>query len=225
MGCDIHLITQARETAESPWSPVKVDYRCPDCEGTGKVEHKNPEYTRCIDCRGTGKARGYDRRNYDMFAQLADVRNGRGFAGIKTGEGFIPISKPRGLPEGYAPPDVDDEELWLGDHSHSWLTLAELLAYDIERCTTHQGVLSKAEWEAWDRKGPPRGWCGDVMGPGVRIVSDEVARSGDEPFTYVRVHWGITYRQAGGIFWSDFVPALQKLGAPENVRIIFGFDS
>jgi hypothetical protein len=37
-------------------------------------------------------------RNYDLFAILADVRNGRGFAGVVTGTGFDPISNPRGLP-------------------------------------------------------------------------------------------------------------------------------
>lgn len=38
-------------------------------------------------------------RNYDLFAILADVRNGRGFAGIVTGTGFDPISDPKGLPD------------------------------------------------------------------------------------------------------------------------------
>jgi hypothetical protein len=37
-------------------------------------------------------------RNYDLFAILADVRNGTGFAGVVTGKGFVPISEPRGFP-------------------------------------------------------------------------------------------------------------------------------
>lgn len=223
MGCDIHLITQARETAGSPWSRVKVTYTCPDCGGTGETEHRLPEYRRCFDCGGTGQARGYHRRNYNMFAQLAGVRNGVGFAGIKTGEGFVPISAPRGFPDGFTPPEGDGE--WLGDHSFSWLTLAELLAYDGEQRTVNEGVIDKAVWEKWDRKGSPPFYSGDVWGGGTQIVSDDVAREGSKPFTHVRVRWGVTYREAGGIFWSHFVPALQKLGAPENVRIIFGFDS
>ena len=39
-----------------------------------------------------------DPRSYNTFAMLADVRNGRGFAGIKTSDGFPYIHKPRGLP-------------------------------------------------------------------------------------------------------------------------------
>lgn len=225
MGCDIHLVTQVRETAESPWREVEVAYTCPDCDGTGEVEHRMPEYRRCLDCGGTGKAKGYNRRNYDVFGQLADVRNGRGFAGVKTGEGFVPISQPRGLPDGFVPPDPENDEGWLGDHSFSWLTLAELLAYDVERQTGKQGVLSKSEWEAWDRKGRPPSYSGNVVGSAVTVVSDEVAREGKVSFTHVRVRWGSSYRDAGGIFWSAFVPALTRLGAPENVRIVFGFDS
>lgn len=40
----------------------------------------------------------YDNRNYDVFAILADVRNGSGFAGVSTGEGFAPIAPRRGIP-------------------------------------------------------------------------------------------------------------------------------
>lgn len=39
-----------------------------------------------------------DPRSYNTFAMLADVRNGRGFAGIKTSDGFPYIHEPRGLP-------------------------------------------------------------------------------------------------------------------------------
>ena len=39
-----------------------------------------------------------DPRSYNTFAMLANVRNGRGFAGIKTSDGFPYIHEPRGLP-------------------------------------------------------------------------------------------------------------------------------
>jgi hypothetical protein len=38
-------------------------------------------------------------RNYDVFSILADVRNGYGFAGVKTSSGFTPIAGGRGLPD------------------------------------------------------------------------------------------------------------------------------
>ena len=40
----------------------------------------------------------YGDRNYNLFAILANVRNGTAFAGCKTGEGFNPISNPKGVP-------------------------------------------------------------------------------------------------------------------------------
>jgi len=41
----------------------------------------------------------YGDRNYNAFAILADVRNGYGFAGCDTGDGFVPISTPKGFPD------------------------------------------------------------------------------------------------------------------------------
>lgn len=32
-------------------------------------------------------------------------------------------------------------------------------------------------------------------------------------------------RTAMGEFWDDFLPAIESLGAPEDIRIVFGFDS
>src|SRR5690242_3218591 len=71
-------------------------------------------------------------RNYWAFSVMADVRNGSGFAGCDTGKPVEPISKPRGLPAdtSIADTDADFEDpayIWLGDHSHSWLLLSELM--------------------------------------------------------------------------------------------------
>lgn len=223
MGCDIHLLVQRRESDGAPWRTVTVDYECPECEGTGtKVYPRSPEPIACIDCRGTKRQWGYSARNYCVFGQLADVRNGVGFAGIDTGDRFEPIAEQRGLPDGVEADGVEGP--WLGDHSFSWLTLAELLTYDIDRISRHRGVCSKTAWERWDGKGPPEDVCGDVWGAGVMIGTEEQARAG-EAVTHVRISWPSTYREAGGQFWRHFVPALTKLGDPENVRIVFGFDS
>lgn len=46
-----------------------------------------------------GVAVAGDPRSYNTFAMLADVRNGRGFAGVKTSNGFPVIHEQRGLPE------------------------------------------------------------------------------------------------------------------------------
>ena len=55
-----------------------------------------------------------DGRDYRLFAALAGVRNY---------DGVPPISEPRGLPEDADPATLDSD---VGDHSQSWLTLAEL---------------------------------------------------------------------------------------------------
>jgi hypothetical protein len=228
MGCDIHMIVQKRETLDAPWVTVREGFcHCDDCDGVGKrtYEHdqtKQPVTEDCYWCKGSGKVTSYNGRNYDLFAQLADVRNGSGCAGIDTGDGFIPIAERRGLPEGMSEwPDGEDEEgdnVWLGDHSHSWLTLAELLAYDTERGTVCRGVVSRAEFEAWDGASAPASYCGDISGPSVVKVSAKAARQG-APGTHVKISWTETYRQAGGRFWSKYVPALQTLGAPDCVRV------
>lgn len=71
---------------------------------------------------------GKDDRNYDTFAVYADVRNGVGFAGISTGEGWTPIAQPRGLPPDFEVWRESHHGTWMGDHSYSWLTLAEIEA-------------------------------------------------------------------------------------------------
>ena len=54
------------------------------------------------ECHRAGIAFGADDPTFDppaVFAALADVRNGYGFAGVPTHEAIKPISEARGLPE------------------------------------------------------------------------------------------------------------------------------
>lgn len=89
------------------------------------------------------KGEAYDGRNYDAFAILADVRNGRGFAGVKTGEGFNPIADPKGVPSDASPEYKEEVESWEGDgHSHSYFTVAELKAYNWNQTTISSGLVS-----------------------------------------------------------------------------------
>lgn len=74
----------------------------------------------------------YVERSYYTFSILANVRNGYGFAGVPTGAGFVPISMPKGLPNDMSTELVNQQDDCgtLGDHSHSWLTVKELLDYN-----------------------------------------------------------------------------------------------
>jgi hypothetical protein len=148
-------------------------------------------------------------RNYNVFAILADVRNGSGFAGIKTGNGFKPIAEPRGLPDDlcaeirdYQYDDDHDEKDWgknLGDHSFSWLTLREVLEYDYEQTTKETGVLGIKEFIKLERERNrgyrdedlprPDSWAGDISGPGVVHLPAAEARRLIESWGLKPMHW------------------------------------
>lgn len=119
-------------------------------------------------------------RDYDCFAILADVRNGHGFAGIKTGDGFEPIisftdgdgelAHRRGWPTDCCS-ELKAEDI---DHSPSWLTLQELQAYDwkgqIARKTGVVSLPDYIEWRAQKTSRAPERYSGGVMGPSVETL-------------------------------------------------------
>lgn len=189
-------------------------------------------------------------RNYDVFAILADVRNGAGFAGVKTGEGFNPISKPRGLPHDlseelkreYDP--NDDSANYLGDHSFSWLIFREIFDYDYNQTTTLCGVVNAEAFRNWDwseysRQHNPKEWCGDVSGRDVRHVSNAEMRKLIAPYVerhedlpkemirnlFTRIEWTQTYWQCARNFLLALKWATPEGVSYDNLRLVFGFDS
>lgn len=159
MGCDIHLYVERRD-AEGNWNSADTWFSDPD-DPTRKSLYK----------WGPGLARVagpiYDDRNYDLFAILAGVRNGRG-------DGFTPISEPRGMPKD-ASLDVAaaSESMDSDGHSHSWLTLQEILRYDWTQTATKRGVVDPVEWARWRDHGAPNAWSGAVYGNRVTHHSPE----------------------------------------------------
>jgi hypothetical protein len=83
----------------------------------------------------------FDWRSYSNFAFLAGVRN---YSDI------TPISDPRGLPEDAA--DSDDEYGGArgGDHSFSWLSLEELLAFNYDAITEDRRVTVQIGPNCWN---------------------------------------------------------------------------
>lgn len=241
MGCDIHCYVEKRDG--SKW--VSAD-RWEPCEYEPDSGRKTVPYG----------SRIYSGRNYDLFGILADVRNGRGFAGIRTGAGFNPISEPKGLPVDVSPEVKAESEGWGCDgHSHSWLTLSELLAYDWTQETEHQGDVDGVTFEKWARwnraKGEaPEYWCGSCSGSSIIHISPEdmearvkelnaelagmkdVTFAQREELTKARlgdlhtiVTWRQPYYKAVRSFLSDTMPRLFRLGSPDNVRLVFWFDN
>ncbi len=199
MGTDIHLTAEVFE--DGRWHLAEVDL---------------PEY-----------------RNYRAFAVLADVRNGYTFAGMDSGDPVIPISYPRGFPkdmslelrelldvedeedwlgdEGMGDFSVDDEEpevIWLGDHSFSWVTLEELINYDLDQPVTLRGRVSPEAARRWrENREPPNAVAAYASNPGL-----------------VTLEWQRPLRESASLV-VDLIDALRPLGEPRDVRIVFGFDN
>lgn len=202
MGCDIH-----------EW----VEVRDPGCNDVGpwKMSTYSPELW----------------RNYDMFAILANVRNGHGFAGVKTGESFNPICEPKGVPEDASPEYLAEVEQWDADgHSHSWFTVQELLDYDWNQETQKQGWCSASEYLVFKEKGAPTSYSGGVMGGQIKHVSNEemdrLIESGQSTVNhYTLVKWKIKYKDHCQQLLEEVLPKLRELGPPEDVRLVFFFDN
>ena len=220
MGCDIHLYVE-RQDETGRW--IAVDEWTRDAEDDNRLSLKDWQ-----DGFYTG-------RNYGLFAILADVRNGQGFAGIKTGDGFNPIEPPRGLPVDCSPEVREYSEQWGVDgHSHSWFTVKELMAYDWTQVSQLCGVVDAKTFEHWDRcKGfepRPREYSGDVFGGSVRKVTNDqmrllIKQGANTDNTYTRVEWAEPYHQVAGRFLSDTLPRLWRVGPADKVRIVFWFDN
>ena len=235
MGCDIHLYVERKKVIDDEWA--SVDEWGPD-----------EDYPECltVDWRN----HFYRDRNYRLFAILADVRNGYGFAGCDTGERLIPIAEPRGLPE-----DVSDlvraESDYLGGdgHSHSWLTLAELLTYDWTQTATLRGWINGpacADWMRWrDEEPGPKTYSGGVSGQRIQHVPiaelearvQAIWTSGGKfaeweqrireelEHVYAQAEWKQSYASCCRKWWSETMPRLLHVGEPERVRIVFWFDN
>ena len=187
---------------------------------------------------------GGDDRNYDTFAVLAGIRNGRGFAGCVTGEAWPVMSEPRGLPEDLEMDEDDDSRCdgkWFGDHSHSWLTLAEMETFWEElKNNQHKtiGCISVPQFKnLMLHKEIPTAWSGGVSGGEIKLVdlSDkenlseiEIARLTKDA-TDVRASW---FRRVEDSCWGlvKIMEHLRSIAADngveaKDVRFVFGFDS
>lgn len=224
MGTDIHFYAETRPTETSDWSSVD--------------QRKLDEFMGILAVP-FGKS-FYSSRNYDLFAILADVRNGTGFAGVPTSSGFNPISPPRGLPAKLDPRIQEQADSFASDgHSHSWFTLDEILAFDWTQTVTKFGVVSLveyAEWKRWRASAGlgPEEYSAHVAGSSVRHITqpeaNDLVDNGEAElpkyeFTYIKISWQSTYSMLCREFWYSTIPRLLALGRPENTRIVFWFDN
>lgn len=192
MGCDIHMRIERR--VDGQW--VDVPY-ADSWDLKWRKDYWRPGEILLSD--------EFDGRNYDLFGILANVRNGT------WGEEFTPIAEPRGWPpDSPTNPhggDDDDENFWGGDHSFSWVTLAELEAYP---------------WDGTTRK---RGWVSHEQATQFRL-------DGKRPEHYSAagnhgeyIEWDQDIRSDVRNWPDKFLPVLRMLGASDDVRLVFGFDN
>lgn len=88
MGCDIHDFAEVRHQ-DGSWRRARDAFENPYYKPDRPEGERNRRF--CSSPCGN--------RNYCLFAILADVRNGIGFAGCDTSDRFNVIAEPRGLPE------------------------------------------------------------------------------------------------------------------------------
>lgn len=239
MGCDIHLYVEKKIngvwTSQDKWHTYS----------RAGWNYATIEYA----------DRFYSERNYDLFAILANVRNGYGFAFTKTGGGLTPIALPKGVPSDVSLEVLRDIEEWSGDgHSHSYFTLKELLEYDWTKVTNKEGYVSLESWLRWtkfsNKTSGPDAYASMVSGAGITHVteqqayqlleSDEIslkdkpwhdceALCKNNPGTFVHITWNEPYYSRARGFLSTALPKLLALSdgleGASDVRIVFFFDN
>jgi len=164
-------------------------------------------------------------RDYRLFSVLAGVRN--------TTKA-IPISLPKGIPNDVsdAVHENIDQCSFLGDHSHSFLTLEEILNFNWDQKHVFNKIVNENEFKTFISKGIPNSWCSCVAGPNVRIVSNKRMKQivSLEPLWgqllfYTKVKWELSYKKSSPYFIEKFIPKLKALGEPHKIRIVFCFDN
>lgn len=244
MGCDIHMIAEAKRTfsEKTEWDTIGRMFKDPywkedQLSTISQYDDEDGEY----EWNERYTTEPYSGRNYNLFAILADVRNGRGFAGIKTGQGFNPIAEPKGIPDDASFYTKKFLNSYGADgHSHSYFTLKELKEYDWAQVTNLYGVVDAKGYQEFKINGKPSYWSGEVWGGGVSKVSnqemDNLIKNDPDivnakwPNTryHTSVEWSITYAESVGSFLTETIPNLEKLLAFDNVedvRILFFFDN
>lgn len=164
MGCDIHFYVEQSTDKGETWEPAGEVTR--NAEHAGTPDGWGPE----LEAQSW-----YNGRNYSLFAMLADVRNGRGFAGVEIGRPVTPIDDPRGLPANVSDVVKGMSDSWGVDgHSHSWFGLEELLAVPWDQNTiTHSGMVDADNFYRARRFGKPDSSCGGISGPGIEHVTPD----------------------------------------------------
>ena len=227
MGCDIHDYVEVKKNGR--WEKVgavfPAPYHDPDrsvdvhmCWETGEFftgyhpSRQEPCNENCYVSNPRFIDHPFDVRSYRTFAVLAGVRNG-------YGQEYVPIAEPRGLPDDVTPEVVRQSDHYGADgHSHTWLSLGDILRYDWNRTTKCRGWVDSIEYQRWKTEGSPYSWSQGVGGGGVRHVTheemDAAIATNDAVSCYTEVEWGETCVESTSRLWDTTIPALLALIVP-----------
>ena len=172
MGCDIH--SRAEVFNGTLWEPVGAVFPLTKWE---RECHK-----------ASYSEQPFRSRNYALFGWLAGVRN---YSAV------TPIAAPRGIPKDSDFAEIFGGDYYLGDHSFSWVSLAELNAVDYDASVEDRRVGRQISERLYD------GACTAEKGGG-RLMP---------------------LREFLGTDYFDVLGVLNTLGEPDKVRVVFGFDN
>lgn len=228
MGTDIHLFIERKQN--NIWKSFDLPIDCDVCDGHGIATRPDGSTYNCVECNwndenkyGVGKASlsnyiGW--RNYVIFAILGNVRNGFGF--------IDSISNCRGIPK-----DADNDacnDFLSFEHSASWVSLQELIDYDVNKLYTVHGIISRQQYDGWDKKSSPESWRGWVSGPEIKTINeDDLNNPESYGWTNIRVHWKKSISESCKRL-IRVRNELQKFCIdtdtdPNDIRLVFDFDS
>lgn len=199
MGCDIHVCIEHWSEYAGRW--VSLDHFVEDEDDHSKLIHLPPRVM----------------RNYALFTALAGVRDNGGHTVDR-------IDDSRGIPRDANARTRAEYESWGSDaHTPSWVTLAELYAYQDEHPTTrYSGLITSAEAAALDIDGKlPSSWCQGSTQPRVRRVWDAPGSPVDNLVTAVESRCrDASWAQR---WWTARLG--ERLANSSSVRVVFWFDN
>lgn len=201
MGCDIHIYVEALKTIDEKEQWVNIDSWA-----------LNPYFGLDSNEKQYNIRPIIWQRNYNLFALLANVRND---------SNNLPISDPRGLPDDVSASVKAESDHWDSDgHSHSWLTLVELMAAQISRETVKEsGYISPESAIALDgNKSLPNSWCASTSNK--TWVHREWIRSNNSLDSLIENLQKLVREE----FWI-FDKNDNCLQVANRVRIVFWFDN
>lgn len=232
MGCDIHPYFEIQDD-QGKWHLHKWEdeFRGPPDPEDGYrpiLEKRREEYWDHPFNLG---------RDYDLFAWLANVRNGFGFAGCDTGNPIDPLSAPRGIPDDASPEVKEASSRWsLDAHSHSWFTLKELQEADHGRKKINRGWIDFYQYPLFKEHGISalKSWSGGVSGKSIvhlttaqadAMLQGSIKPKNDKRYV-VQVSWELPIKDHCRHFFEYTIPAMAKLHEdPSKVRMVFFFDN